>query len=74
MQTAPGSWRSSWAEAGFDILDLESDVAGTEQQPVYIMQIAGVASTPVDEIESALSPLRDEGVEVSVSTIETYIG
>jgi len=62
------------AEAGFNILDLESDVAGTEQQPVYIMQIAGVADVPVDAIERALEPLRDDGVEVSISAIEAYIG
>jgi len=35
------------AEAGLDILDLESDVAGTEDKPIYIMQI--------DKIQ----PLRD---------------
>ena len=62
------------AEAGFNILDLESDVAGTADKPVYIMQIAGVADVAVEVIERALVPLREEGVDVNVSAIETYIG
>lgn len=60
--------------SGFNILDLESDVAGTAAKPVYIMQIAGVADAPVESIERALEPLRQEGVDVNVSAIETYIG
>ena len=62
------------AEAGFNILDLESDVAGTAERPVYIMQIAGAADVPVETIERALEPLREDGVDVNVSAIETYIG
>jgi len=62
------------ADAGFNILDLESDVAGTTQRPVYIMQIAGVADVPVEAIERALATLREDGVDVNVSAIETYIG
>ena len=62
------------AAAGFNILDLESDVAGTAQRPVYIMQIAGVADVPVEAVERALEPLRADGVDVNVSAIETYIG
>ena len=62
------------AAAGFNILDLESDVAGTRSQPVYIMQIAGVADVPLESIENSIEPLRQEGVDVNVSAIETYIG
>lgn len=62
------------AESGFNILDLESDVAGTAEKPVYIMQIAGVADVPVEAIGQALDPLRQDGVDVNVSAIETYIG
>ena len=62
------------AGQGFNILDLESDVAGTEEKPVYIMQIAGVAEVSVEAIERALEPLRDDGVDVNVCPIETYIG
>jgi glycine cleavage system transcriptional repressor len=62
------------ASAGLNILDLESDVAGTASRPVYIMQIAGIADRPVEAIEAALQPLRAQGVDVNVNAIETYIG
>ena len=62
------------ASAGFNILDLESDVAGTNEEPVYIMQIAGVAQASIESIEDALGALRDDGVDVNVNAIETYIG
>jgi hypothetical protein len=38
------------------------------------MQIAGVADVPVESIGRALEPLRQDGVDVNVSAIETYIG
>jgi glycine cleavage system transcriptional repressor len=62
------------AASGFNILDLESDVAGTLRQPVYIMQIAGVADVALEAIERVLEPLRQDGVDVNVSAIDTYIG
>ena len=62
------------ADTGFNILDLESDVAGSADDPVYILQIAGVANVPVEQVEQALAALRDTGVSVNVSAIETYIG
>ena len=57
-----------------NILDLESDVAGTEAEPIYILQIEGVATQGVDAIEVALEPLRAEGVKVDVRPIDTLIG
>ncbi len=62
------------AASGFNILDLESDVAGTLRQPVYIMQIAGVADVALEAIEHVLEPLRQDGVDVNISAIDTYIG
>ncbi len=62
------------AEAGFNILDLESDVAGTAEQPVYIMQIAGVAKVPLEVLEQAVSGLREEGIEVNISPVEMLVG
>ena len=62
------------AEAGFNILDLESDVAGSSDAPVYILQIAGVSDQPVENIDSALDAVRGQGVSVNVTPIETYIG
>ncbi|MFC1774471.1 glycine cleavage system protein R [Pseudomonadota bacterium] len=65
---------SSAAAAGLNILDLESDVAGTEAAPIYILQIEGVAAQGVDAIEAALAPLQAEGVKVEVRPIDTFIG
>ena len=62
------------AEAGFNILDLDSDVAGSADEPVYILLITGIATESVEQIEQRLSPLREGGVSVNVSPIETYIG
>jgi glycine cleavage system transcriptional repressor len=62
------------AACGFNILDLESDVAGTTEAPVYIMQIAGVVDGPVESIAEALAPLRASGVDINVNAIDTYIG
>ncbi|MGE0081257.1 MAG: glycine cleavage system protein R [Thiohalomonadaceae bacterium] len=62
------------AEAGFDITDLESDVAGTEAKPIYIMQIEGVAREGVEALQSALDVVAAEGIEAKLSTIETLIG
>ena len=65
---------NSAAAAGLNILDLESDVAGTQAEPIYILQIEGVAEQGVDAIEAALEPLRTEGIKVDVRPIDTLIG
>jgi len=62
------------AEMGINILDLESDVAGTEDKPIYIMQISAVTTLDIEAIEAALSSVRETDVSVNVSAIETYIG
>jgi len=62
------------AETGFNILDLESDVAGSEEQPVYIMQIAGVATLPIESLEAALSELRSDGIDVNISPVDMLVG
>ena len=62
------------AAVGFNILDLASDVAGTTEEPLYIMQIDGVTDIPWEEIEAAVSGLRAQGIEVHVAPIETMVG
>ncbi|MCK9529648.1 MAG: ACT domain-containing protein [Gammaproteobacteria bacterium] len=62
------------AEAGLDITDLESDVAGSEAKPIYIMQIEGVAREGVDALQSALDVVTAEGIEAKLSTVETLMG
>jgi len=60
--------------AGLNILDLESDVGGSETDPIYILQIEGIAQQGVDAIQQALAPLQANGVKVDVQPIETLIG
>jgi glycine cleavage system transcriptional repressor len=62
------------ATAGFNILELESDVAGSEQSPVYIMHIQGYADATVESLQEAVQGLGELGVDVQVSAIETLIG
>jgi len=61
------------AEAGLDIFDLESDVAGTGDKPVYIMQIEGHASQGIDKLQRALAKM-DSDIKVSLEPIETMVG
>lgn len=62
------------ADAGFHILDLNSDVGGTDVAPVYLMMIEGHAARGMEELESALAPLRDQGIEVVLEPIDTLMG
>jgi glycine cleavage system transcriptional repressor len=62
------------AGAGFNILDLYSDVGGTAERPFYIMIIDGHAPGGIDSIEAALTPLRTGGIEVRVDPLDTLIG
>lgn len=63
------------AEAGLNILDLESDVAGDKDKPLYIMHIEGEASEGIKSLESALQIVKDEdGVDAELVEIDTLIG
>jgi len=63
------------AEAGLDILDLESDVAGTAAEPIYILHIEGQATAGIPALESALEIVRaEDGVDASLQAIDTLLG
>ena len=62
------------AEAGLNITDLQSDVAGTEQAPVYVMTIEGQAREGLQALESALEVVRSQGVDADIEAIETLVG
>lgn len=62
------------AAAGFNILDLNSDVGGSRELPIYIMIIDGIATEGVPGVEQALAPLRAVGIEVRVSSLDTLVG
>ena len=62
------------AEAGLNILNLESDVAGSEDQPLYIMHIEGQAKEGIAALQSALDIVTRNGIKASLSTMDTLIG
>jgi len=63
------------AEAGMNILDLQSDVGGSEEEPVYIMSIEGQAREGIEALRSALEAIAGEdGIEVDIQPIDTMIG
>lgn len=62
------------AEAGLNIVNLESDVGGTEEKPIYIMHIDGVAGEGIAALESALQVVISEGIDAKLTPIETMIG
>ncbi len=65
---------SALAGTRFNILELESDVAGAENNPVYIMNIQGYCDATLEAVEEALRHLAAQGIEVDVSSVETLIG
>ncbi len=63
------------AEAGLHILDLESDVGGSDDAPFYLLHIEGHAANGVEALQTALDQVaRADGVEVRLRTIETLVG
>ncbi len=62
------------AESGLHILDLESDVAGSTESPLYIMHIEGHAAEGIDSLRAALALMQDRGIETSLEEIDTLLG
>jgi len=62
------------AEVGFNILELESDVAGSEEKPIYILHIEGDSPEGMQAVASALELVRGDGIDVSLSPVDTLIG
>ncbi|MZH06058.1 MAG: amino acid-binding protein [Nitrospinae bacterium] len=65
----------SLALLGFNILNLESDVGGTPEKPIYIMHIEGFADCSLSSLEKSLQPLISEkGIVVHLFPIDTMVG
>jgi len=62
------------AEVGFNILELESDVAGSEDKPIYILHIEGDSQEGMQAVASALDVVREDGIDVSLTPVDTLIG
>ena len=65
---------SALSSAGLSILDLESDVGGSADKPIYIMVIDGYVPGGVPTIARALEPIQSSGIEIRLTTIDTLVG
>jgi glycine cleavage system transcriptional repressor len=62
-------------KAGLNILNLESDVGGHPDNPVYVMHIEGVANNGLEVLEKALQTFsRENDVAANISPIDTMVG
>lgn len=62
------------AAVGFNILELDTDVAGDPNRPLYLMNIQGFSDRPIEELEAAVAPIRASGIAVDITAVETLIG
>ena len=62
------------AEAGLNIVNLDTDVGGDDANPIFIMHIDGVAGEGIEALQSALEIVKKEGVEASIAPLDTMIG
>lgn len=62
------------ADAGLDILDLISDIGGSEEAPIYILHLEGRALQGIPALESALEIVKAEGVDAQLTPIKTMVG
>ncbi|VAW68735.1 Glycine cleavage system transcriptional antiactivator GcvR [hydrothermal vent metagenome] len=61
------------SEAGLNIIDLETDIGGSEAEPLYIMTLQGQAKKGVEPLRKALECL-DGDIEVNLDEITTLRG
>lgn len=61
-------------DAGLNILDLNSDVSGTTEKPIYIMQIDGQARQGMTKLEEAVKDIQAKGIDIRMSAIDTVVG
>jgi glycine cleavage system transcriptional repressor len=63
------------ADAGLHILNLESDVGGTTERPLYVMHIEGQARGGIEALRAALAAAQaGDGIETRLEPIETMMG
>lgn len=63
------------ANAGLNILDLETGVGGTDDKPFYFMQIEGCATQGIDVLQSGLEKLKETlqgNIDINLSPLETF--
>jgi len=60
--------------AGLDIFNLDSVVGGSQEKPVYIMQIEGHAGKGVEILKQAIERVTNETIEVHLEIVDTMVG
>jgi len=58
-------------EAGLHILDLQTDVAGTSDKPIFIMQIEGHSEKGIDVLKQATSTISD--LDIKIEPLDTVL-
>ncbi|MFW2374308.1 MAG: glycine cleavage system protein R [Gammaproteobacteria bacterium] len=61
------------AEAGLNIIDLETAVAGAPERPIYVMSLEGHASQGMEALQQAIAGL-DHNIDISLTPIDTMRG
>lgn len=62
------------AAAGLHVVHLETNVAGTDARPIYVMHIEGIANQGVEALRAAAKELATAGVDIGIEDIDTLIG
>lgn len=62
------------AAAGFNILDLDSDVGGSAESPIYVMAIDGYIAGGAGALDQPLATLRAQGIDARAVSIDTLVG
>jgi len=64
---------SALAQAGLNIIDLETDLGGSEENPIYVMNLEGVATKGIEPLRKAVESL-DSDIEINLDEINTLRG
>ena len=65
---------NSLANAGLHILDLNSEVSGTKEEPFYVMVLDGFAENGAESLEAAVNELNGKGLKVDLEATDTLLG
>jgi glycine cleavage system transcriptional repressor len=62
------------ADAGLNIVALDSDVGGNPQKPIYVMNIEGQAQKGIEPLRRALDEVTRLGIDARLTRVESLVG
>lgn len=62
------------AELNLNITSLETEVAGSEAKPLYVMLIEAYAECDIEQVRQRIEALRAEGLDVNVAELDIVLG